>query len=66
MYFMSHMASTSACQTKTWIAHNSLSPAGIWRWLFAHLSLLCAPAMQQYNKLKDEKSEGVREEGVGD
>lgn len=65
MFLMSCMASTPVGQTKTWIAHNSLSSAGIWRWLFAHLSLLCAPAMQQYNKLKNEKSEGVGGEGVG-
>lgn len=45
-------------QTKTWIAHNSLS-GGVWR-RFAHLSPLpCAPAVQQYYKLKNEKSGGV-------
>lgn len=37
MYFISCMASTSVGQTETRIAHNSLSPAGVWR-RFAHSS----------------------------
>lgn len=33
------VASTWVGQTKTWIAHNSLSPSGVWRW-FTHSSSL--------------------------
>lgn len=53
-------------QSKTWIAHNSLF---LWQasWKrFAHLSLPCAPAMQQCYRLRDETSGGVWEEGLGD